>query len=154
MTSPLPRRRLQRLIILAIIVIVLVKVARMLLWQPLLHSGLTETHKCPACFGTSLCKHMDSGAICLTGLSRFRLLNYMDSGKNVYFGKYRNETVVLKKLAIDYELETLDREICEHVHASNHCDVTHAIEGGHTHTHVLSPQQNCFAHVILGYSNQ
>ena len=73
----------------------------------------------------------------------------MDSEKNVYFGKYRNKTVVLKKLASDNELETLDREMCGRVHVTNHCNVTHAIEGGHTYTHVLSPHQSCSPHVIL-----
>ncbi|KAI0216159.1 Divergent protein kinase domain 2A [Lamellibrachia satsuma] len=127
----LPWKRLRRTILLLIIFVTIVIMAELftsLLWQPLLQSSLPEREKCPACFGTSLCEAINSGAIYLTGSSRFRLLNYMANLKNVYFGNYREKLVVLKKLAHDDELQEADEKICARAQATKHCDVSEAMK--------------------------
>jgi hypothetical protein len=84
-----------------------------------------DHEKCPACYGRKLCMDFQSGAVKFTGLHGIPALKFINV-KNVFYGTYKREKVVLKKLAHDSELETADKKICE-LDKRVHCDVAHTI---------------------------
>ena len=81
-----------------------------------------ETHKCPACYGASLCKKLYDGKAQFTGLSSIRSLDILNF-KNFHYGKYRGEDVVLKKLGQNSVLQEIDKRICLSANRQVGCDV-------------------------------
>lgn len=72
---------------------------------------LTEVHKCPACYGTSACR--DIHQVELLWHDGNAIFSHLFGVKNVYFGTYRRNKIVLKKLAHSWELNALDVALCE-----------------------------------------
>lgn len=69
--------------------------------------GLTQLHKCPACYGMSACTAFYSGQIWLS-LTQ-------NNSKNTYYGTHKksNQRVALKKLASEQQLQMFDDTLCE-----------------------------------------
>lgn len=68
---------------------------------------LTEIEKCPACYGVSMCQNIQD--ISLDFLNFHSIFNLIFGVKNVYYGNYGNEKVVMKKLASNVELAVFDK---------------------------------------------
>ncbi|CAG2057558.1 unnamed protein product [Timema podura] len=87
---------------------------------------LTELSKCPTCFGVTMCPAFMLGEIKLVGFSKYtKLLNVLGS-KNVMFGTYERNQIVLKKLGHSWELEKLDDKICKELKLNADCQVKNA----------------------------
>lgn len=73
---------------------------------------LCEFEKCPYCYGVDLCEEFKQNKITLKvdSLKTF-FYNYV-SVKNVYLAKFHQESVVLKKLGHNDELNNLDKQVC------------------------------------------
>lgn len=69
---------------------------------------LCEFNTCPKCFGTDLCGDIQQNKIVLQYNSILNLMYNVFSVKNVYFARYCDKEVVLKKLAHNSELKKLD----------------------------------------------
>ncbi|KAL3280622.1 hypothetical protein HHI36_003859 [Cryptolaemus montrouzieri] len=63
-----------------------------------------EISKCPLCYGTDMCETIKNLEIILDFSSLEKIFNNLFSVKNVFYGKYKNSGVVLKKLGQDEEL--------------------------------------------------
>ncbi|XP_044750417.1 divergent protein kinase domain 2A-like isoform X1 [Coccinella septempunctata] len=63
-----------------------------------------EVDKCPLCYGTNMCDSMNNSEIELDFSSFDRVFNNLFSVKNVFYGKFKDSEVVLKKLGQDEEL--------------------------------------------------
>ena len=111
----LPRARLECCVLVAVLWCALVTFIFVQYGEDQVHSKtLQETNKCPVCFGHTSCFMLHSSnmhVVQLTGLSKVSLFNYINV-KNVFFGKYKGEDIVLKKLAHDSEFAEFDRQIC------------------------------------------
>ncbi|KOC59654.1 Deleted in autism protein 1 like protein [Habropoda laboriosa] len=81
-----------------------------------------ELHKCPACFGTSACNYIHEVNITLNDF--YSAFSYFFGVKNVFFGVFNKNKVVLKKLAQSFELNEFDRMLCENKHFSHICTKT------------------------------
>lgn len=73
---------------------------------------ITEKEKCPACYGISLCPDIDNNKIKFEYDNFNSIFNNLFGIKNVFFGKYGNIKVVMKKLAHNSELKNFDKMIC------------------------------------------
>lgn len=80
---------------------------------------LTELHKCPICFGTSACEYSHEVDIILNDLHS--IFSYYLGVKNVFFGSFNENKVVLKKLAQSSELNEFDKMLCENANSSHVC---------------------------------
>ena len=78
--------------------------------------------KCPACFGENLCPQFLKGNIVLTNWTRITLLSKMFNAKNTYFGRYHEVPVILKKLAHNHELDSLDKKLCKILEKNGGCE--------------------------------
>ncbi|KAK9882528.1 hypothetical protein WA026_021875 [Henosepilachna vigintioctopunctata] len=65
---------------------------------------ICDVKKCPLCYGTDLCKTINSSEISLDFSSFEKLFNNFFSVKNVFYANYKDSGVVLKKLGQDEEL--------------------------------------------------
>lgn len=81
-----------------------------------------ETHKCPACYGASICKKLYDGKAQFSGISSIRSFDLINF-KNFHYGKYRGDNVILKKLAQDNVLREIDERICYSANRKIGCDV-------------------------------
>lgn len=125
------RCRLKCLLAWAILVAALYFVACLVLpvYIDLRGQDFLESHKCPACYGDSLCPDFYSGHVRLTNWTRYKVSRLVNA-KNVYYGDYRGRRVLLKKLAHDWELKALDQSICKlsrRPFPSNDCKPGHHI---------------------------
>ncbi|CAH2215388.1 jg22769 [Pararge aegeria aegeria] len=69
---------------------------------------LTDLHRCPACYGVTVCPELYSNQITLDS-SHWNMFN----AKNIYYGYTKsNRRVVLKKLAHNWELKEFDDNLC------------------------------------------
>ncbi|KAF2898964.1 hypothetical protein ILUMI_07225 [Ignelater luminosus] len=75
--------------------------------------NLCALEKCPFCYGTDLCDEFENGKFEFKISSFENVIANLFSVKNVYYAIYKNRSVVLKKLAHDYELDELDQFIHE-----------------------------------------
>lgn len=86
--------------------------------------------KCPACYGTDFCPHMNKDNLHLHLWSKCKICNYFNA-KNVYYGTLgdNHQEVVLKMLAHNWELDEADAKICQEAAADSQraCDVKDAI---------------------------
>ncbi|XP_012262670.2 divergent protein kinase domain 2A-like [Athalia rosae] len=73
---------------------------------------LTDLQKCPACFGLSLCDAILNNKISIRHKNAYATFANLFGSKNVFFGTYGKEKVVLKKLAHTSELEAFDKMLC------------------------------------------
>lgn len=73
---------------------------------------ITEKEKCPACFGVSMCQDIADNSVTLEYTDFYSFFNNMLSVKNVYYGSYKNQKVIMKKLAHKAELDGFDDMIC------------------------------------------
>ncbi|TRY67135.1 hypothetical protein TCAL_11442 [Tigriopus californicus] len=87
----------------------------------LTQEAFLEHDACPACFGTNLCAPIFKSQIQLTNWTRFSISRLMNA-KNVFYGNYKFEKVILKKLGHDHELRSLDGEICQAYKERPDCD--------------------------------
>ena len=87
-------------------------------------------HKCPACYGTSLCPAIKSGKLKLRGWSAVSALDLVNV-KNVHTGMFEGQHVIVKKLGRNRELRELDETLCAKAGTRSEqgasCDVTAAI---------------------------
>lgn len=75
-------------------------------------SLLTEIKKCPFCYGKTLCREIDDGTLLIENTDFISIFNNFFGVKNVYYGKYKDIKVVMKKLAQNHELKRFDDTIC------------------------------------------
>lgn len=80
---------------------------------------LVELHKCPACYGVSACHNIHKVTILWNDVHT--LLSFLFGIKNVFFGIYNGNKIVLKKLAHSSELKTLDITFCNILHLQYPC---------------------------------
>ncbi|UYV80212.1 C3orf58 [Cordylochernes scorpioides] len=66
---------------------------------------------CPACYGTKFCPQILNNLELATE-SKIRLFKFLNA-KNVYYGQINNAEIVAKKLAHDWELEKMDKKLCD-----------------------------------------
>ena len=78
--------------------------------------------KCPACFGENLCPQFLKGNIVLTNWTQVSILSKFFNAKNIYFGKFYETPVILKKLAHNHEFEALETKVCQLLQKSNGCE--------------------------------
>ena len=83
---------------------------------------ILDVPKCPACFGENLCPQFLKGNIVLTNWTRVTLLSKLFNAKNTYYGRFQGSPIILKKLAHDYELDKLDKTLCQILQKSNGCE--------------------------------
>jgi hypothetical protein len=74
---------------------------------------IAERDKCPVCFGVSVCQAIDEHKVTLLYTDFYSIFNNLLGIKNVYYGKYVDENVIIKKLAKTSELQSFDNYICE-----------------------------------------
>lgn len=79
---------------------------------------LAEIHKCPACYGVSVCHNVHKMNI---SWHFSTILFYLYGTESVFFGAYNQNKVVLKKLAQPSELKTLDIVYCKKLHLEYPC---------------------------------
>jgi hypothetical protein len=91
---------------------------------------LTEMSKCPACFGVRLCPAIMSGKVELNDWNKFRLSKLVNA-RNVFYATWDDrgvkQQIVLKKLAHDHELDSLDKAICDRHGKEDSCKVSDAV---------------------------
>lgn len=80
---------------------------------------LAEIHKCPACYGVSLCHNIHKVNLLWHDLNI--ILFYLFGDENVFFGTYNQNKVVLKKLARSSELEAFDIAYCNKLQLEYPC---------------------------------
>ncbi|XP_011506129.1 PREDICTED: deleted in autism protein 1 homolog, partial [Ceratosolen solmsi marchali] len=73
---------------------------------------IIEREKCPACFGINLCQDIDDNKVTLEYTDFYSIFNNLLGIKNIYYGKYGGDKVIIKKLAQKIELEGFDKMIC------------------------------------------
>ncbi|XP_076749748.1 divergent protein kinase domain 2A isoform X2 [Xylocopa sonorina] len=101
-----------------VIILVTLKWSAIITFRPNINH-LIELHKCPACYGTSACSYIDT--VDITPHDFYSTFAYLFGVKNVYFGFLKTEKIVLKKLAQSFELDELDRTLCENKTFSSIC---------------------------------
>lgn len=84
---------------------------------------LIEVKKCPYCFGTTLCKEFVKGEVAIRSSSLLEIFTNYFSVKNVFYGEYKNNNVVLKKMGHNWELYNLDVYICKNNNLNENCDL-------------------------------
>ncbi|XP_025271210.1 deleted in autism protein 1 homolog isoform X2 [Camponotus floridanus] len=80
---------------------------------------LTEQHKCPACYGVSMCR--DIHKINLLWHDINAIISHLFGVKNVFFATYNQRKVVLKKLAQSFELKAFDITLCKKLQLEYPC---------------------------------
>lgn len=85
--------------------------------EPLIN--ICDLEKCPFCYGMDFCTEFQH--VALNNTSFLNLFTNYFSVKNVYYGTYINNSVVLKKLAHNSELKNLDLLICKNQNLSGNC---------------------------------
>lgn len=80
---------------------------------------LAELHKCPACYGISACHNIHK--ISLSWHDINAVFSHLFGVKNLFFGVYERNKVVLKKLAHLSELKMLDTTFCNIFHLNYPC---------------------------------
>ncbi|XP_014484464.1 PREDICTED: deleted in autism protein 1 homolog isoform X1 [Dinoponera quadriceps] len=80
---------------------------------------LAEIHKCPVCYGVSACHDIHKVIFSWHDVSTIFL--HLLGVKNVFFGTYNQNKVVLKKLAHSSELEAFDVFFCDKLHLKYPC---------------------------------
>ena len=101
-----------------------------ILWLQLTDDSFSGLSKCPACYGDDLCSYISAGDIQLTGADSWRLLKHLNV-KNVFkgFWKSRNQSVVIKKLGYDSEMEDIDSSLLQNVrHETGNYDPASAVK--------------------------
>lgn len=87
-------------------------------------AALTQTSKCPACLGQSLCEDIDQGII------KIRPQSISDEGfkkGSVYYGKYEESEVILKTLSPLEDWNKFDSFLCRNMSQGANCDVSSVI---------------------------
>ncbi|XP_032689439.1 divergent protein kinase domain 2A-like [Odontomachus brunneus] len=79
---------------------------------------LAEIHKCPACYGASVCHNVHKINI---SWRISTILFYLYGTESVFFGAYNQNKVVLKKLAPPSELEAFDIVYCKKFYLEYPC---------------------------------
>lgn len=94
----------------------------------LVDDAFLQTDKCPACYGHSLCWAFKDNQIKLKGWSQVRLLDFVNI-KNVHFAEHseHGQTMVLKKLAHDKELDEIDEKLCQDALRPVGCDIARVL---------------------------
>lgn len=94
---------------------------------------LLELHKCPACYGQSACHSIRE--INLLWHDANTIFSHLFGVKNVFFGTYGRNKVVLKKLAHSSELKALDVKFCDVLSLKYPCSniSNGALESGFVH---------------------
>ena len=112
-------KRKKWLKILAIIIVIYLVVTETLHWIlkiDLKDHKVLGVDKCSACFGEDLCPEFVHGTIQIINYS---FLTSLFNHKNVYYGTYKGENVVLKKLASNEEFREFEQTICDIVQRPN-----------------------------------
>ncbi|EFN83716.1 Uncharacterized protein C3orf58, partial [Harpegnathos saltator] len=80
---------------------------------------LVEIHKCPVCYGVSACHDIHKVNLLWHDINVIFL--HLFGIKNVFFGTYNQDKVVLKKLAHSSELEAFDVTFCNKLYLEYPC---------------------------------
>lgn len=83
-----------------------------------------EVKKCPACYGQSYCFKLFDDQFDLSGMSKYQMFDVINL-KNVHYAQHKEEgiNVVLKKLAHNDEIQTVDNKICKDAFREPGCDL-------------------------------
>lgn len=83
-----------------------------------------QAETCPACFGFSGCGLIYRKQIQLAGWSNYRVADIVNT-KNIRYGTIipGDQSVVLKKLGSEHEIEELDNKVCRDAKRPDGCDV-------------------------------
>lgn len=85
---------------------------------------LSEIHRCPACYGVSLCPEIYSNQITLDR----NHWSYIFNAKNIFYGSTKSSRrVVIKKLAHDRELKKFDSTLCNFWKLKRNCIPKHIL---------------------------
>lgn len=86
-----------------------------------------EVGMCPACLGSSACGLMYHNQVQFTGWGNHRLGDVF-STKNVrYATLYGSQSVVLKKMGSESEIQELDKKVCADANRPEGCDVARVL---------------------------
>lgn len=80
---------------------------------------LTEQHKCPACYGVSMCHNIHKINLLWHNINT--IISHLFGVKNVFFATYNQRKVVLKKLAQSSELKAFDIMLCKKLQLEYPC---------------------------------
>ncbi|KAK3932521.1 Divergent protein kinase domain 2A [Frankliniella fusca] len=107
----LGRRRLSFCVVLALFFLI----ALQIFFHPNVKDML-ELHKCPACYGVSLCSDILQGpseiSISFDYMGRLGVFANIITTKNVFSGLLNDKRVIVKRLGHSSELHLLDKKIC------------------------------------------
>ncbi|CAG9570969.1 unnamed protein product [Danaus chrysippus] len=79
---------------------------------------VTDLHRCPACYGVTVCPELYSNQITLDSSHWSNMFN----AKNIYHGYTKSSRrVILKKLAHDWELNEFDSKLCSEFRLNSDC---------------------------------
>ncbi|XP_046333377.2 divergent protein kinase domain 2A-like [Haliotis rufescens] len=93
----------------------------------LMDEHFLETDKCPACYGMSACGQFFYDRVKFTGWSKLRFLDRVNI-KNVHFADHQDlNSVVIKKLSHDSEIQAIDDKICSDGNRPAGCDIARVI---------------------------
>lgn len=73
---------------------------------------VTKIASCPACYGIDMCPQFIKETIVLTNWTSYTLLSYFFNAKNIFYARFKDQPVILKKLAHNHELEEVDWQLC------------------------------------------
>lgn len=84
-----------------------------------------DLHRCPACYGVSICPELYSSQIMLNPSHWTKFFNV----KNIYYGYTKsNRKLLLKKLAHDWELKEFDASLCKTWNLDHNCKPTDLLQ--------------------------
>lgn len=72
-----------------------------------------EVEKCPFCYGDELCPNFENNEISFENLTYTEQFSNLINAKNVYVANFNNKKVIIKKLGHKWELQNIDKIICE-----------------------------------------
>ncbi|CAG5055365.1 unnamed protein product [Parnassius apollo] len=97
---------------------------------------LTDLHRCPACYGVSICPELYSNQIILQSERHW---SGVFNAKNIYYGYTKsNRKIILKKLAHDWELRKFDSNICKKLNLKDDCKPIHLLNSSNVDEKLLS----------------
>lgn len=103
---------------------------------------ITDLHRCPACYGVSICPELYSNQINLDTGGHWSLAF---NAKNIYYGSTKSKIkVILKKLAHDWEFKEFDSNLCKKWNLEETCKPIHLINTSNVEDKIINIVQYNF----------